>query len=96
MNLIHFSKIEYVLFHIQIQPPEFPNDSIYVNLYYFQLIDAVTGYCDLNFSKSNLVTNENNFLQDFLKYICEDDLGDDLPGSQIELKVIINITINLD
>ncbi|KAI9577764.1 THO complex subunit 5 [Glossina fuscipes] len=72
---------------MKIQDPDFMNDSIVVNFYNFSLLDLVTGYCDIGFNESNIAIAETNLLQDFLKYICENDIGEIMPYAEINLKI---------
>ncbi|KNC32125.1 THO complex subunit 5 [Lucilia cuprina] len=73
----------------------FANDYIAVKVYYLPLLEIVTGYCEIYLNENQINHSESNVLQDFLKFIGEDDMGDSLPYSTATLN-LQNHNITLD
>lgn len=58
-----------------------------VDIYYLPLLMIATAHCEIRLCENNTNLMETNLLQDFLKFINEDDLGESLPYSETSLNV---------
>lgn len=51
------------------------------------LLDVVTGHSDMCFADHSISANDISFLQNSLRYIYDNDVGDDFPRPEIGVKV---------
>lgn len=65
----------------------FLNDYIDVRIYYLPLLEIATAHCEIYLNENQINHSESNILQDFLKFIGDDDLGDTLPYTTTSLNV---------
>lgn len=83
--MIFFEISEY--FHLQLHHDDSSDDFVIVDIYYLPLLMIATAHCEIRLSESNGNLLETNLLQDFLKYINDEDLGESLPYSETSLNV---------
>lgn len=51
------------------------------------LLDVVTGHSDMCFADQSISVNDISFLQNILRFIYDNDVGDDFPKPEIAVKV---------
>ncbi|XP_061390263.1 THO complex subunit 5 [Musca vetustissima] len=72
---------------IKLSHEECSEDFVMVDIYYLPLLMIATAHCEIRLSENNSNLIETNLLQDFLKFINEDDLGENLPYSETSLNL---------
>ncbi|XP_073813764.1 THO complex subunit 5 [Musca autumnalis] len=72
---------------IRLNHEENSEDFVVVDIYYLPLLMIATAHCEIRLNENNTNLIETNLLQDFLKFINEDDLGDALPYSETSLNL---------
>ncbi|KAM7344181.1 THO complex subunit 5 [Cochliomyia hominivorax] len=72
---------------IKLTDDNFLNDYIDVRIYYLPLLDIATAHCEIFLIENQINQTEVNVLQDFLKFIGENDMGNSLPDSIANLNL---------
>uniref|UniRef100_A0A1I8Q0Y7 THO complex subunit 5 n=1 Tax=Stomoxys calcitrans TaxID=35570 RepID=A0A1I8Q0Y7_STOCA len=72
---------------IKIAHDESADDFVVVDIYFLPLLMIATAHCEIHLNENSVNLSETNLLQDFLKFVNDDDLGESLPYSETSLNL---------